>query len=176
MSDVGEIRLYHNTVDSVPAGYTDITNDVITSSTKTNEECGIKRYLNGVAALNGLRGATIYYLWVELIDSRGNSSGPLSIGVCTTTARLITDANMVQYGNNIVQEGDFMRFNGNNSYVRFADMTPSWVDYGNYVRSGSWCMTFWIKSITGANDRKLLSLRQENIGFFSFKRSNIFQR
>jgi hypothetical protein len=40
--------------------------------------------LDGVATVDGLTGGTTYYFWVELIDPRGKTVGPQSIGSYTT--------------------------------------------------------------------------------------------
>ena len=81
MSGVTEVRLYRNTVDEVPAEYTNVTAAVLNSSTK-NHATGVKRYLDGVTTADGLAGGTNYF-WVELIDARGNTAGPQPVGSYT---------------------------------------------------------------------------------------------
>jgi hypothetical protein len=76
------------------------------------------------------------------------------------------DDHMLQYGNNIAHEGDFLKFNGNNSYVGLADMSPSGTDYEAYVHSGTWSMTLWVKPSTDDENSRILSLRLEDLGFF----------
>jgi hypothetical protein len=83
MSGVTEVRLYRNTVDEVPAEYTNVTAAVLNSSLK-DHTTGIKRYLDGVATVNGLACGITYCFWVELIDARGNTAGPQPIGSHTT--------------------------------------------------------------------------------------------
>jgi hypothetical protein len=78
MSGVIEVRLYRNTVDEVPAEYTNVTAAVLNSSTK-NHATGVKRYLDGVTTVSGLDPG-INYFWVELIDARGNTAGPQPAG------------------------------------------------------------------------------------------------
>jgi hypothetical protein len=75
------------------------------------------------------------------------------------------DAHMLQYGNNIVQEGPYLKYNRNDSYVRLADMTASGIDYGAFVRSGTWSMTLWLKPSTAGSNSRLISFRQEGLGF-----------
>jgi hypothetical protein len=84
------------------------------------------------------------------------------------------DDHMLQYGNNIAHEGDFLKFNGNNSYVRLADMSPSGTNYEAYVRSGTWSMALWVKPSTEDDDSTILSLRQEDLCFFIISDDRIF--
>jgi hypothetical protein len=86
MSGTTEVRLYRNTVDEVPAEYTDITSAVLNSGT-TDHAAGIERYLGGVAKVGGLDFDTTYYFWVELVDARGNTAGPQPAGSHTTPWR-----------------------------------------------------------------------------------------
>jgi predicted phage tail protein len=83
MSGVTEVRLFRNTIDAVPSDYTNVTAAVLNSSTK-DHVTSVKRYLDGVATVDGLAGGTTHYFWVELIDVRGNTMGPQSIGNHTT--------------------------------------------------------------------------------------------
>jgi hypothetical protein len=104
-----------------------------------------------------------YYFWVELIDARGNTAGPQPIG--HVRIRHSIDTKLVDHGNNIVAEGDTIKFNGSNSYTRFADIAEAGVDYGEFIRSGSWSMTFWIKSLVDPSDeRRFISIRRNNDG------------
>jgi hypothetical protein len=61
-------------VDTVPTNYTNVTAGVLKSSTK-DHATGVKRYLDGVATVEGLAGGMTYYFWVELIDACGNTAG-----------------------------------------------------------------------------------------------------
>jgi predicted phage tail protein len=83
MSGVTEVRLYRNTIDTVPTNYNNVTAAVLNSSTK-NHATGVKRYLDGVTTVSGLDPGTTYYFWVELIDARGNTAGPQSAESYTT--------------------------------------------------------------------------------------------
>jgi hypothetical protein len=56
--------MYRNTVDTVRADYTNITSAVLNSSLK-DHATGMKRYLDGVATLDGLAGETSYYFWAR---------------------------------------------------------------------------------------------------------------
>jgi hypothetical protein len=162
MSGVTEVRLYRNTVDEVPAEYTNVTAAVLNSSTK-NHATGVKRYLDGVTTADGLAGGTNYF-WVELIDARGNTAGPQPVGDVHIRHEIL-DTKIVEHGNNIVAEGDMILFNGSSSYARFADIGEEGVDYGEFVRSGTWSMTFWIKPLVHPSDEiRFLVLRQDGIG------------
>jgi hypothetical protein len=59
MSGVTEVRLYHNTDDTVPAEYTNVTAAMLSSSLH-DHATGIKPYIDGVATLGGLAGITTY--------------------------------------------------------------------------------------------------------------------
>jgi hypothetical protein len=74
VSGVTEVRLYRNTVDKVPADFTDVTAEVL-SSAATDHGAGVKRCLDGAATMSGLAGGT-RYCWVELVDASGNTVGP----------------------------------------------------------------------------------------------------
>jgi hypothetical protein len=69
------VRLYRNTVDAMPADYTDVTAAVLNSAA-TDHGAGIKRYLDGAATVSGLVGGTTYHFWVKLTEARGNTVGP----------------------------------------------------------------------------------------------------
>jgi hypothetical protein len=101
---------------------------------------------------------------VELVDARGNTAGPQPIGHVRIRNEIL-DTKLVEHGNNIVAEGDTIKFNGSNSYARFADIGEEGVDYGEYVRSGTWSMTFWIKPLVDPSDEiRFLVLRQYGVG------------
>jgi hypothetical protein len=161
MSGVTEVRLYRNTVNEVPLEYTNVTAAVLDSSTK-NHATGVKRYLDGVATVDGLEGGT-HYFWLELIDARGNTAGPQPVG--DVRIRHGLDMKVVDHGNNIVAEGDLVLFNVSNSYARFTDIAEEGVDYGEFVRSGALSMTFWIKPLVDPSDEiRFLVLRKEELG------------
>jgi hypothetical protein len=171
MSGVTEVRLYRNTVDEVPAEYTDVTAAVLNSSTK-NHATGVKRYLDGVTTVSGLDPGTNYF-WVELIDARGNTAGPQPAGYVRTRNEIL-DTKIVDHGYNIVAEGDTIKFNGSNSYARFVDIGEEGVDYGEYVRSGTWSMTFWIKPLVDPSEEiRFLVLRQYGIGITHITNVNL---
>jgi hypothetical protein len=83
MSGVTEVRLYRNTNDGVQSEYTSVTAALLNSSLQ-DHVTGIKRYLDGVATLDGLAGGTTYNVWVEVIDARGNAVGMQPIESHTT--------------------------------------------------------------------------------------------
>jgi hypothetical protein len=88
----------------------------------------------------------------------------------------IVDANLVEYGNNIVAEGDTVKFNGSSSYTRFADIGDDGVDYGQFVRSGTWSMTFWIKPMvdTSQEIRFLVLRRSADVDVFMITNKGLF--
>jgi hypothetical protein len=162
MSGVTEVRLYRNTVNEVPLEYANVTAAVLNSSTK-NHATGVKRYLDGAATVNGLAGV-IHNLWVELFDARGNTAGPQPVGDVRIRHEIF-DTKLVDHGDNIVAEGDTISFNGSNSYARFADIAEAGVDYGGYVRSGTWSMTFGIKPLVDPSEEILfILLRKTGLG------------
>ena len=100
---------------------------------------------------------------MELIDARGNTAGPQPVG--DVHFRHDLDMKLVEHGNNIVAEGDTIKFNGSSSYVRFVDINEAGVDYGDFVRSGTWSMTFWIKPLVDTSQEiRFLVFRQDGIG------------
>jgi hypothetical protein len=118
--------------------------------------------LDGVVTVYGLASET-HYFWVDLIDARDNTAGPQSIGYAHIRHRI--DTKFVDHGNNIVAEGDLGLFNGSNSYANFADIAEAGVDYGEFVRSGTWSMTFWIKPLVApSNERRFLVIMKEDLG------------
>jgi hypothetical protein len=69
----------------------------------------------------------------------------------------------VDHGNNIVAEGDLLLTNGLNSSANFADIAEVVVDYVEFVLSGTWSMTYWIKPLVGPSDEsRILSVRKRN--------------
>jgi hypothetical protein len=161
MSGFTEVRHYRNTVDEVPAEYTNVTAAVLNSSTK-NHATGVKRYLDGVTTVSGLGGGT-HYFWVELIDARGDTGGAQPVG--HVHIRHDLDMKLVDHGNNIVAEADLVLFNGSNSYARFADIGEAGVDYCEFVRSGTWSMTFWIKPLVDPSEEiRFLVMRELDVG------------
>jgi hypothetical protein len=166
MSGVAEVR---NTINTAPTHYTNVTAAVLKSSTKDHAK-GIKWYLDGVATVDGLTGGTSYCFWVELLDARGKMAEPQPVG--HVRIRQNVDTKLVDYGNNIVADGDMTIFNGPNSYTNFAEIAEAGVDYGEFVRSGTWSMTLWIKPLVDSFDeRRFLSIKKEELGliFLSHK-------
>jgi hypothetical protein len=160
MSGVAEVRLYRNTVDEVPLEYTNVTAAVLNSSTKKHAT-GVKRYLDGVTTVGRLAGG-IHYFWGELIDARGNTAGPQPVG--DVRIRHDLDMKVVDHGNNIIAEDDIILFIGSNSYTRFADIGEAGVDNGEFIRSGTWSMTFWIKPLVDpSEERRFLVIRKEEL-------------
>eukprot|EP00873_Tetraselmis_striata_P001630 jgi/Tetstr1/421894/TSEL_012794.t1 len=70
-SGIGEVRLYHNTANSIPVGvYDDITSQFTVGSTSDAA--------NLVKA--GLSPGMQYWFWMEVIDVAGNESAIMPIG------------------------------------------------------------------------------------------------
>ena len=82
MSGFSQIRLYQSTVATVPIGvYTDVTADFIGSATASSVVDGVSYdYDNAIKTVSGLAPDTLYWFWLEAIDSSGNSSGIRSLG------------------------------------------------------------------------------------------------
>jgi hypothetical protein len=83
MSGVTKVRLYRNTIHNVLENFINITAAVLNSSTK-DHTTGMEMFLDGVATVDGHQGDITYCFWVEVIDTRGNTSGPHMIGSLTT--------------------------------------------------------------------------------------------
>eukprot|EP00873_Tetraselmis_striata_P009631 jgi/Tetstr1/429895/TSEL_019760.t1 len=75
-SGIGEVRLYHNTANTIPVGvYDDITSQFTVGATSDT----------GSLVKGGLGPGTKYWFWVEVIDVAGNESAILPLGSITTT-------------------------------------------------------------------------------------------
>jgi hypothetical protein len=171
MSGVTEVRLYCNTIDTVPTNYTNVTAAVLNSSTK-DHATGVKRNLDGAATVSGLDPGTNYF-WVELVDARGNTAGPQSIG--HVRIRHNIDTKLVEHGNNIVAEGDMVLFSGSNSCARFADIAEEGGGYGEFVRSGTWSMTFWIIPLVDlSGEIRFLVLRELDVGLLIHSNKQLY--
>eukprot|EP00873_Tetraselmis_striata_P015584 jgi/Tetstr1/435848/TSEL_024736.t1 len=76
-SGIGEVRLYHNTANTIPVGvYDDITSQFTVGS--TSDAANLVK--------GGLSPGTQYWFWVEVIDVAGNESAILPLGSITTAA------------------------------------------------------------------------------------------
>jgi hypothetical protein len=89
MSGVTEVRLHRNIVSTVSTNSTNVIAVVLNSSTK-DHATGVKRYLDGVATVDGRHCDNVSYFWVELIYARGNRSGPQAIKSHTTKSSPVT--------------------------------------------------------------------------------------
>eukprot|EP00873_Tetraselmis_striata_P025927 jgi/Tetstr1/446191/TSEL_003591.t1 len=70
-SGIGEVRLYHNTANTIPVGvYDDITSQFTVGS--TSDAANLVK--------GGLSPGTQYWFWVEVIDVAGNESAILPLG------------------------------------------------------------------------------------------------
>jgi hypothetical protein len=135
--------------------------------------CSGQQYVNAVTRVVGLAPGTTYHFSLETVDDGGTTSGPKAIGTYTTpvdvkfvpTPGMSMDAHMMQYWGNITQDGDLLRFNGSDSYVRFADMEASGVDFGTHLQSASFSMTFWTKPVTN-DEARFFVVRKPDIGIF----------
>jgi hypothetical protein len=173
MNGFQEVRLFVTATDAQPAvGSNTFTNvlpqllDDDGPDTGTDVTPGeVYSYLHRSAVVSGLDPGT-YYFWVEAIDTVGNSSGVHRVGShAVLHVRHSLDTNLLDHGNNLVAEGDAIKFNGSNSYARFADIGEEGVNYGEYVRTGTWSMTFWIKPLVEpSQEMRFLVLRQNNVG------------
>ena len=73
-SGIGEVRLYHNSVNTIPIGvYEDITSSFTAGATLGT----------GGLTKGDLDPGTQYWFWVELIDGAGNASAILPLGSIT---------------------------------------------------------------------------------------------
>ena len=86
MSGFQQIRLYQNTVNTIPGSFTDITSVTSTAQSQTVNPGVLYDYNDCLKQVGSLSAGTEYWFWVECIDVEGNSSGIQSLGSITTSA------------------------------------------------------------------------------------------
>lgn len=73
-SGIGEVRLYRNTVNTIPGSFFDVTSEFDIGT--TSDSASLLR--------TGLKPGTTYWYWAEALDVNGNTSGIQFIGSATT--------------------------------------------------------------------------------------------
>jgi hypothetical protein len=85
--NIQSVRLYWSTVDSRPVEYTNavVLNSTTEVSNDGDDQSGTAAVsASAKATVTGLSMGTTYHFWAEVVDARGNVSGPLPVGTRTT--------------------------------------------------------------------------------------------